>query len=64
MVSSTLGDCFQMLGAGTTILEKLVLDLSLAKPIEDATGVILVEDETVVGFFENSFFDSAIPPHD
>jgi len=53
-----------MLGAGTTILEKLVLDLSLAKPIEDATGVILVEDETVVGFFENSFFDSAIPPHD
>ncbi|AKK01941.1 hypothetical protein [Corynebacterium epidermidicanis] len=53
-----------MLGAGTTILEKLVLDLSLAKLIEDATGVILVEGETVIGFFENPFFDSTIPPHD
>ena len=52
-----------MLGAGTTILETLVLDLSLAKPIEDATGIILVEDETVVGFFENNLVDSMIPPH-
>ncbi|WP_276923142.1 hypothetical protein [Corynebacterium pyruviciproducens] len=40
------------------------MDLSSAELIEDATGVILVKDETVVGFFENSFFDSTIPPHD